>query len=122
MSVEKVRKGVALVFLCLIQFSAGGAQAADSPYSPAVAYDPVCTVDGDARCWSPAEVGEALERIFCNDNGLDQPCLPHGLSTAAASAIEEKPAQPVKAVAPQEPKLDASGVPEFNAWEEGCDG
>jgi hypothetical protein len=35
-------------------------------------------------------------------------------------SIEELPVQQVEAVAPPEPRLDASGVPEFNAFEEGC--
>lgn len=121
MRLESVRTGVALVFLCLIQFFAGGALGAHGAYSHAVAYDPICTIDGEARCWSPEEVGEALERIFCDGNSLGQPCLPPGPSTAAVPTIEEQPTQQVEAVAPPEAKLDASGVPEFNAFEEGCD-
>ncbi|MEN8197266.1 MAG: hypothetical protein ABFS30_12260 [Pseudomonadota bacterium] len=66
-------------------------------------------------------MGEALERIFCDGGSLDEPCLPLGLSTAVVPTIEEQPTQQVEAVAPPEPKLDASGVPEFNAFEEGCD-
>jgi hypothetical protein len=121
MRLGNVRKGVALVFICLIQFSAGGALGADGEYSHTAAYDPVCTIDGEARCWSPAEVGEALERIYCHGNSPGRPCLPPETSAVAVPAIEERPVQQVEAVAPPEPKLDASGVPEFNAFEEGCD-
>jgi len=115
------RKGVAAVFLCLIQFSSGGAYGAEGAYGNPVAYDPICTIDGDARCWSPAEVGEALDRIFCHSDSSSEHCQLPALPAASAVAIKEPAAQPAEAVSPPEPKLDASGVPEFNAFEEGCD-
>ncbi|MBE9554620.1 MAG: hypothetical protein IMF05_14240 [Proteobacteria bacterium] len=86
-----------------------------------MAYDPICTIDGEARCWSPAEVGEALERIFCDGGSPDKSCFPLEPSRTTAVHVIEDPVRPVAPATPPEPKLDASGVPEFNAFEEGCD-
>ncbi len=117
-----IRTSVAVSSLIFFQLFAGGAMGADGAYSRAVLNDPVCTIEGDAKCWSPAEVDDALSRIFCDDGSLDNFCLlvepiPLGVVTRGPD-----PVQPVAAVKPEGPKLDASGVPEFNAFEEGCDG
>lgn len=121
MRLKSSRKGVAAVSFCLIQFSAGGAMGADGGSSHTPVYDPACTLDGEAKCWSSKEVGEALDLIFCHDSGSSQPCQKAALSPAPTVAIEEPPAPSPKAIVPSGPKLDASGVPEFNAFEEGCD-
>lgn len=117
----RVRTGGAVLSSILIQFFAGGALGAHSAYDHAVLIDPVCTIDGEAKCWSPAEVDDALTRIFCDGGSPGKACsLPEPLPFRAITKVPE-PAQPVVAIQPDNPKLDASGVPEFNAFEEGCD-
>lgn len=86
-----------------------------------MAANPVCTIEGEAKCWSPAEVDAALSRIFCDGGDSDRTCqLPEPLPFKAVGRVEQ-PVQSVTLDQPDSPKLDASGVPEFNAFEEGCD-
>jgi hypothetical protein len=120
-----IRTGVAISSLILFQLFAGGAMGADDAYSQAVLTDPVCTIEGEAKCWSPAEVEDALSYVFCDGIGSDTSCLPvESLPMGAVGSVElpvQEPVQAVAAVKPESPKLDESGVPEFNAFEEGCD-
>lgn len=92
-----------------------------------VVADPICTIADEAKCWSAAEVDKALAIFFCDNDG--QPCEQArletvGLHTEAAPkprVAKQPEPDPEPEPVPEEPKLDASGVPEFNAWEEGCD-
>lgn len=87
--------------------------------------EPVCTVEGEPRCWSPEEVDLALANIFC----------PAGQSCRLPVAYEGVPRVRIQAhgtddelrLAPppvtesENSETETSGVPEFNAWEDGCD-
>lgn len=124
MRVAKFYLGIAAALS--VQGIFGGSNAlADSVISAhTVAADPICTITDDAKCWSPAEVEKALAVFFCGNGG--QPCGQARLETAGlhAEAIAPRPVvakQPEPEPVHEAPKLDASGVPEFNAWEEGCD-
>jgi len=83
----------------------------------------VCTIADEAKCWSPAEVDEALLLFTCGAEGAGQHCAAGIASLAGQLASSENPlmAEPKSPPAPAARKLDASGVPEFNAWEDGCD-
>ena len=122
MRLVSIRTSVAVSSLILFQLFAGGAMGAEDAYSHVVLTDPVCTIEGDAKCWSPAEVDDALSRIFCDDGNPDKSCMLVEPIPAGVVTRGPDPVQPVAAVKPEGPKLDASGVPEFNAFEEGCDG
>jgi hypothetical protein len=126
MRTANIGTGTAVAVYLLVQFTGLNALGGEGATDHSRVAEPICTITDEAKCWSPTEVENALSLIFCG-NG-DESCTgPKLLKTGLhAEAAEEAP-QPVVAKVrvpapkPDEPKLDASGVPEFNAWEEGCD-
>jgi hypothetical protein len=116
--------GIAMAMSLQIHFGSSVARADSVISTHPVAADPICTIEDEAKCWSAAEVDKALAMFFCGNGG--QSCERATLENAGlhAEMIAPKPRpakQPEPAPVREEPKLDASGVPEFNAWEEGCD-
>jgi hypothetical protein len=124
MRVVKFYLGIAAALSVQIHFGSSNALADSVISTHPVAADPICTIAGEAKCWSAAEVEKALAVFFCKSGG--QPCGQARPEKAKLNAEMIAP-MPVAATQPapepvrEEPKLDASGVPEFNAWEEGCD-
>ena len=124
MRVAKFYLGIAAALSMQVHFGSSDALADSIISTQTVAADPICTITDEAKCWSPAEVEKALAAFFCGIGG--QPCTQARLETAGlhSEMIAPKPRpakQPEPATVREEPKLDASGVPEFSAWEEGCD-
>ena len=110
----------AIVFYYLIQAGNAAAQCANGEDCLIVASHSICVITDEAKCWSHTEIDEGLSRIFCDGGSPDKACSLLEPSRTAAVLGIENPARPA-AVTPASPKLDASGVPEFNAFEEGCD-
>lgn len=126
MRVAKFYLGIAVAMSLQIHFGSSVALADSIISTHTVVAEPICTITDEAKCWSAAEVDKALAVFLCGEDG--RPCGQERLETAglhAETAAPEprvaKQPEPKPEPVPEESKLDASGVPEFNAWEEGCD-
>lgn len=123
MRVAKIYLGIAVAMSLQIQLGSSVALGESAISTHTVVVEPICTITDEAKCWSGPEVDKALAVFFCGNGG--QPCGQERLEIADLNAVEAPTPRPRVAKqpeqVPEEPKLDASGVPEFNAWEEGCD-